>query len=44
MTTLNFINKNLFEIKNLDHLVNLQELYLYNNKITKIKGLDNLVS
>ena len=32
------------EIKNIDNLSNLQELYLYNNRITEITNIDNLVN
>ncbi len=32
------------KLENLEHLVNLQELYLSDNGLTKIEGLDNLVN
>ena len=35
---------NIFEIKGLEKLVNLEELYLGGNKITEIKNLDTLVN
>ena len=32
------------EIENINHLENLEELYIGSNGITEIKGLQNLVS